>query len=55
MGRYPETSFEIINTSITAVNSHVILPIAKETMHKINPDLVLFYMPHFLPTLPTAL
>jgi tetratricopeptide (TPR) repeat protein len=28
--RFPDRKFEIINTSITAVNSHVILPIARE-------------------------
>jgi tetratricopeptide (TPR) repeat protein len=41
---YPETSFEIINTSITAVNSHVILPIVKESMRKLKPDLLIIYM-----------
>lgn len=28
--RFPGTDFEIINTAITAINSHVILPIARE-------------------------
>ena len=28
--RYPETSFEVVNTSMIAINSHVILPIARE-------------------------
>ncbi len=28
--RYPETKFEVINTAVTAINSHVILPIARE-------------------------
>jgi len=41
---HPEINFEIINTSITAVNSHVILPIVKETQKKIKPDVFLIYM-----------
>jgi len=28
--RFPQTKFEVINTSMTAINSHVILPIAQE-------------------------
>jgi len=28
--RFPETRFEVVNTSMTAINSHVILPIARE-------------------------
>ncbi len=28
--RYPEQKFEVINTAMTAINSHVILPIARE-------------------------
>jgi tetratricopeptide (TPR) repeat protein len=28
--RYPGTKFEVINTAVTAINSHVILPIARE-------------------------
>jgi tetratricopeptide (TPR) repeat protein len=41
--RFPQAKFEIINTSMTAINSHVILPIAKEcTGH--SGDLWLIYM-----------
>jgi tetratricopeptide (TPR) repeat protein len=41
--RFPQTKFEIINTSMTAINSHVILPIAQEcTRH--SGDLWLIYM-----------
>jgi tetratricopeptide (TPR) repeat protein len=40
---HPGLNFEIINTSITAINSHVILPVIKETVRKINPDVVLVY------------
>jgi tetratricopeptide (TPR) repeat protein len=28
--RYPEAKFEVVNTAVTAINSHVILPIARE-------------------------
>ena len=28
--RFPQSKFELINTSTTAINSHVILPIAQE-------------------------
>jgi tetratricopeptide (TPR) repeat protein len=28
--RYPEARFEVVNTAVTAINSHVILPIARE-------------------------
>ena len=33
---HPDINFEIINTSILAVNSHVILPVVKETQKKSN-------------------
>jgi tetratricopeptide (TPR) repeat protein len=29
-GRYPEKHFEVVNTGMTAINSHVILPIARD-------------------------
>jgi tetratricopeptide (TPR) repeat protein len=29
-GRYPDKQFEVVNTGMTAINSHVILPIAKD-------------------------
>ena len=41
--RFPEAKFEIINTSITAINSHVILPIARECARH-EGDLWLIYM-----------
>jgi tetratricopeptide (TPR) repeat protein len=41
--RYPETSFEVVNTAMIAINSHVILPIARECAgHK--GDLWIVYM-----------
>jgi Flp pilus assembly protein TadD len=41
--RYPGQEFEVINTAFTAINSHVILPIAKECW-KQSPDLWVIYM-----------
>lgn len=41
--RFPQTKFEIINTSMTAINSHVILPIAEECARH-EGDLWIIYM-----------
>lgn len=41
---FPGKKFEIINTSITAINSNVIVPLVKETMRKLKPDLFIVYM-----------
>lgn len=41
--RYPETRFEVVNTGMVAINSHVILPIARECA-KHQPDLIIVYM-----------
>ena len=41
--RYPKTHFEIINTGITAINSHVILPIARDCARH-EGDLWIIYM-----------
>jgi len=41
--RYPGTHFEIINTGITAINSHVILPIARDCANA-GGDLWIVYM-----------
>ena len=41
--RFPGAKFEIVNTSITAINSHVILPIAQECARRAG-DLWLVYM-----------
>jgi len=41
--RYPDTRFEIINTGVTAINSHVVLRIAQDLADK-QPDLFLVYM-----------
>jgi tetratricopeptide (TPR) repeat protein len=40
--RFPEVNFEITNTGITAINSHVLLPIAKELAQH-QPDLFIIY------------
>ncbi len=41
--RYPETHFEIVNTAFTAINSHVIVPIARECARH-EGDLWIVYM-----------
>ena len=40
--RYPSVNFEVINTGITAINSHVILRIAKDVA-RYQPDLFIIY------------
>jgi tetratricopeptide (TPR) repeat protein len=40
--RYPEMKFEIVNTGSVAINSHVLLPIAKG-LADFNPDLFIIY------------
>ena len=41
--QYPQTNFEVINTAITAINSHVVLPIAKSCAAH-NGDLFVIYL-----------
>jgi tetratricopeptide (TPR) repeat protein len=41
--KYPERNFEVINTAVTAINSHVILPIARECAAR-DGDLWIIYM-----------
>jgi len=41
--RYPATRFEVINAAMTAINSHVILPIARDCA-TCQPDLFIVYM-----------
>jgi tetratricopeptide (TPR) repeat protein len=41
--QYPEINFEIINAAVTAINSHVVLQIAKDLAHH-QPDLFVFYL-----------
>lgn len=41
--RYPGQKFEVVNTAFTAINSHVILPIAKECSRQ-SSDLWVIYM-----------
>lgn len=41
--RYPATRFTITNTAMTAINSHVILPIARDCA-TLQPDLYIVYM-----------
>ena len=40
---YPTVRFEVINTAITAINSHVALQIAKDCC-KVNPDFLVVYL-----------
>jgi tetratricopeptide (TPR) repeat protein len=40
--RYPSTKFEVVNTGSVAINSHVLLPIAKG-LAKQHPDLFILY------------
>ncbi len=41
--RYPGTRFEVVNTSFTAINSHVIVPIARDC-RQLRADFWLIYM-----------
>jgi tetratricopeptide (TPR) repeat protein len=41
--RYPGVNFEVVNVAITAINSHVIVPIARECAHY-QGDLWIIYM-----------
>ena len=41
--RYPQVNFEVINTTMTAINSHVVLPIVKDCA-KHDPDLFIVYL-----------
>ena len=40
--RYPGAGFEVINTGLVAVNSHVLLPLVRDVA-RLQPDLFLFY------------
>ena len=42
-GEYPRGKFEVVNAAMTAVNSHVVLPIARDCAHQ-NADLFVVYM-----------
>lgn len=41
--QYPGTRFEVINTSMAAINSHVVLPIARDCARR-DPDLFIVYL-----------
>ncbi len=41
--RYPQTRFEIVNTAIVAINSHVVLPIARQCASQ-QPDLFIVHL-----------
>ncbi|MBE0535353.1 MAG: tetratricopeptide repeat protein [Phycisphaerae bacterium] len=40
---YPDTTFEVINTGMTAINSHVVLPIVRDCA-RFEPDLFIVYL-----------
>ncbi len=40
--RFPQVKFEVINTSITAINSHALLPMTEDLVHH-QPDLFVIY------------
>ena len=40
--RFPQTKFEVVNASITAINSHVLLPMVKD-LAQYQPDLFVIY------------
>lgn len=42
-GRFPQTRFEVVNAAMTGINSHVILPIARDCA-KANGDIWVVYM-----------
>jgi tetratricopeptide (TPR) repeat protein len=42
-GRFPDKQFEVVNTAMTAINSHVILPIARDCAAQ-NGDFWVIYM-----------
>jgi tetratricopeptide (TPR) repeat protein len=42
-GKYPEKRFEVVNAAMTAINSHVILPVARDCANE-NGDLWVVYM-----------
>ncbi|KKL83913.1 hypothetical protein LCGC14_1969950, partial [marine sediment metagenome] len=41
--QYPNASFEVVNAAMTAVNSHVVLPIARDCARR-QPDLFVVYL-----------
>lgn len=42
-GKFPESRFEVVNTAITAINSHALLPLAKDCASQ-QPDALVLYM-----------
>ncbi|MGK0185448.1 MAG: tetratricopeptide (TPR) repeat protein [Verrucomicrobiales bacterium] len=41
--RFPEQKFEVINAAVTAINSHIVLPIVRDCA-RLDPDAVIVYM-----------
>ncbi len=42
--RHPGTDYEVVNLAVTAINSHVILPMAREAARRIGSDFWCLYM-----------
>src|SRR5207245_345043 len=41
--RYPDRDFEVVNTAMAAINSHVVLPIARQCLRR-QPDLLVVHL-----------
>lgn len=41
--RFPEARFEVVNTAVTAINSHVVLPIMRDC-RRLEPDMYVVYV-----------
>jgi tetratricopeptide (TPR) repeat protein len=41
--RYPDTDFEVVNASMVAINSHIVLPIARQCARR-EPDLLVVHL-----------
>ncbi len=42
--RFPDARFEVINSAVVAINSHVVYDIAKSCVDQLEPDMFLVYM-----------
>ena len=41
---WPEREVEVVVTAMTAINSHVVLPIAEESLRRLDPDVLAVYL-----------
>ena len=42
--RHPDHNWEVVNLAVTAINSHVIVPLARETARRVNADFWCLYI-----------